>query len=49
MSEIPMYPDECPHGASTKSMATHGHPVPWVDDLTREVRALVVKYRAKQG
>jgi len=33
----------------TKAMAAHGHPVPWVDDLTREIQALVVKYRAKQG
>lgn len=31
---------------SAKAMAAHGHPIPWCDDLVREVQALYVKYKA---
>lgn len=30
------------------SMAEHGHPAPWVDELVADARALVVKYKAME-
>lgn len=30
---------------SSNAMIEHGHPMPWVDDLVADVRALVAKYK----